>query len=162
MSQNVSGFACRILGLVLVSLHLGCASMGPQGCCSMAQHSIDPSLYDLDQIPDPTDSPIEWIASKSKKQSWVPEWKNPWSKKTSRTSYARNKPSNWDKFKRSNKQFWAKTAEVLDPYPDTVPASSNSSSSSSSSSGFSSWFKREEPKKIESVQDWLSQPRVGN
>lgn len=64
------------------------------------------------------------------------------------SSYSRNKASGWERFKKSSKQAWTRTLEVLDPYPDNPSPPPK-------------WLPQPEAKKPESVQDFLGQPRVG-
>ncbi|MCU0712110.1 MAG: hypothetical protein MUC43_08625 [Pirellula sp.] len=64
------------------------------------------------------------------------------------SSYSRNKTSTWERFKKSSKQAWSKTLDVLDPYPENPSPPPK-------------WMPQPEQKKPESVQDFLGQPRVG-
>lgn len=118
-------------------------------------------------------SPLYTSGKSSSSGSWMPDWKMPqwkmpswkapkmpWSKNQSRaSSYSRNNTSTWQKMSRSTKRWWAKTAEALDPYPE--PKSAPTYEDTPKKSTFASWFKKEEPKKIESVNDFLKQDMVG-
>ena len=99
--------------------------------------------------------------SGSEKSSWMPEWKMPampWSKpsKPTITSYKKKEETSWDKFSKGSKKFWAKTAEVLDPYPEPKPAGATDKKPSM----FSGWFKQDDGKKVETVNDFLGQQRI--
>jgi hypothetical protein len=151
--DKVARFLCFVVGVGAL-LTTGCASF--KKSTPLGQDKWDWNLFS-DSKPDPVESPL-YASSSKKKSSWLPSWKSPWPSKKTSSSYSRNNGTTWDRMKKSSKRFWAKTAEVLDPYPDPKP---ESSTPPKKASGFSSWFKREEPKKIETVQDWLDQPRVG-
>jgi hypothetical protein len=108
----------------------------------------------------PTSSPLYANKSSSKKSTWWPEWKTPtmpWSKKNSKVnSYAKKNSSLTKKMSQTTQRWWESTKAALDPYPDPKPIDSNAKSKTT----FSSWFKREEPKKVESVNDFLKQKMV--
>jgi hypothetical protein len=103
------------------------------------------------------------IASKSSKSSWLPSWKvpkMPWTKSEPKVSTYRPKnTSTWHRMSKTSKQWWNKTTEMLDPYPDPKPStySSVNSPSKKKSNWFSGMFQSKEPKKIETLPDWLRQ-----
>jgi hypothetical protein len=146
-------FFCFVIG-VGVLLTSGCTALKQSP--SVGKNKWDWNLFSADK-PNPADSPL-YASSANKKSSWLPSWKMPWSSKQPSSSYSRNNNSTWDRMKKSSKRFWAKTAEVLDPYPDPKPPTSEPKKDS----GFFSWFKRDEPKQVKTVGDFLSQPRVGS
>jgi hypothetical protein len=92
----------------------------------------------------------------------MPEWKAPkmpWSKPEKPNSYAKKNDTAWNRMSKTSKKWWEKTAEILDPYPDPKPEPP-SYAKPKKPSMFASWFKKEEPKKIESVNDFLKQERI--
>jgi hypothetical protein len=106
----------------------------------------------------------EKTASKSSASDWWPDWKMPkmpsmgWSRKPKPSSYSRSKATTWQKMSKTSKQWWAKTADILDPYPDPKPPVDESvSSTKKKKASFTSWFKKEEPKEYGSVSEWLKQ-----
>ena len=108
------------------------------------------------------DSSPLYSKSSSGNKSWLPEWKAPkmpWSSKDKPTSYAKKNDSAWKKMSKTSKQWWDKTADILDPYPEPKPATP-AYAKPKKPSMFASWFKKEEPKKIESVNDFLKQERI--
>ncbi|MEQ1826045.1 MAG: hypothetical protein ABL921_08865 [Pirellula sp.] len=63
------------------------------------------------------------------------------------------------KISKTSKRWWNNTLDALDPYPDPKPSKYSSMSESEKKKGnwFTGMFQREEPKKIETVSDWLKQ-----
>lgn len=107
-------------------------------------------------------SPLYSKASSSSKSSWWPSWKTPkmpWEKSGPQiSSYNRSKTSTWGKINRTTKTWWKNTAEFLDPYPDPkLPKYDPPASSTKKTNWFTGMFQKEEPKKVETVQDWLKQ-----
>ena len=78
-----------------------------------------------------------------------------------------NQPSTWTKMSRSTKNFFSRTYDVLTPWDTdaekarTQKSSRNSTKSSEQGKSlFSSWWSvEEEPKKPQTVSEWLKQPR---
>jgi hypothetical protein len=86
-------------------------------------------------------------------------------------------PSTWQKMKGGTKSFFTKTADALNPFDDNdkpqpiqvtgsnsfVSQVANGKSSEKKSGSFvpSWWSGDEKPKKAETVQDFLNQPRPG-
>jgi hypothetical protein len=110
------------------------------------------------------DSPIYNVAQTSSKSSWMPSWpkiSNPFSKKSGPkvSSYSKSKTSTFNRMSKASKQWWNKTAELLDPYPDPKPSTYESLSKPDSKKGnwFTGMFQSDEPKKIETLPDWLRQ-----
>jgi hypothetical protein len=100
--------------------------------------------------------------STSKKTSWIPSMsmpKMPWSSSGPKVnSYSKNKTSTMGKISKTSKRWWNNTMEALDPYPDPKPPKySSESSSEKKGNWFTGMFQRDEPKKIETVSDWLKQ-----
>jgi hypothetical protein len=89
---------------------------------------------------------------------------NPFSSTTPKRS---NQPSTWSKMSRNTKTFFSRTYDALTPWDTDAEkaraqkASRNSGKSNNQSkSPFSSlWSAEEEPKKPQTVSDWLKQPR---
>lgn len=119
-------------------------------------------------------SPLYISSTKSTSSgSWLPDWKMPqmkmpsmptmpWSKSKSKvSSYQKPKPSAWQRMSKTSKKWWNKTAEVLDPYPEPKTTPSYTESTKKKSSWFTGWFQKEEPRKIETVNDFLGQEMVG-
>lgn len=107
------------------------------------------------------DATVKFVSGSSN-SSWFPEWSMPWSKQTTKpavSSYKKKEDSAWDKFSKSSKQFWSKTAEVLDPFPDPKPTPP-SATSKAKPSVFSSWFKKGNDNDVNSVNDFLGQKRI--
>jgi hypothetical protein len=78
-----------------------------------------------------------------------------------------NQPSTWTKMSRNTKTFFSRTYDVLTPWDtDAEKARSPKSTRNASKSDnqgkslFSSWWSaEEEPKKPQTVSEWLKQPR---
>jgi hypothetical protein len=109
------------------------------------------------------DSSPLYSSNSSSKSSWWPNWKAPkmpkmpWDKSGPRvSSYSTAGTSTWNKMKQSTAAFGKKTWEVLDPYPDPKPQT-YSEPKPKKSNWFTGMFKKEEPKKIETLPDWLRQ-----
>jgi hypothetical protein len=100
--------------------------------------------------------------SGSKKSSWLPSLKMPKSPFSSSgpkvSSYSKSNTSTWSKMSRTSKQWWNKTTELLDPYPDPKPSRyQGPEASGKKGNWFTGMFQREDTKKIETVPDWLRQ-----
>ncbi len=107
-------------------------------------------------------SPLYSKSVSSSKSTWWPSWKAPkmpWSKSgPSVSSYNRSKTTTWGKINRTTKTWWKNTAEFLDPYPEPKPPRyEEPSSTSKKTNWFTGMFQKEEPQKVETVQDWLKQ-----
>lgn len=106
-------------------------------------------------------SPLYRNSSTSKsKSSWLPQWSWPKSGRNGPnvTTYSRSNTSTWSKMTKTSKQWWDKTTEMLDPYPDPKPSKYSSYPSDKKKDGwFDGWFKRDDSKKIETVPDFLRQ-----
>jgi hypothetical protein len=109
-------------------------------------------------------SPIYSKSSSSgSKSSWWPSWKAPkmpWTSSGPKvSSYNRSKTSTWGKINKTTKSWWKNTAEFLDPYPDPKPPKYEepSRSAAKKSNWFTGMFYKEEPKKVETLPEFLSQ-----
>lgn len=107
-------------------------------------------------------SPLYTKSSSSSKSSWLPSWKAPkmpWDSSGSKiSSYQRSKTSTWGKINRTTKTWWRNTSEFLDPYPEPRPPKyEEPSSSKKQSNWFTGMFTKDEPKKVETLPDWLKQ-----
>jgi hypothetical protein len=95
--------------------------------------------------------------SSETKSSWVPSMpklKNPFS---SKSSTAKKKPSAWSKMSKTTKNWWNKTTDLLDPFPDD-PAISTTEEEPSDG-WLAGWFKPKPKEKYEDANEWLRQSR---
>jgi hypothetical protein len=94
------------------------------------------------------------------KSSWMPSMPKMTMPFTSKSSTTKKKPSAYSKMSRATKNWWNKTTELLDPYPDEPTTSPSWSSQKESSDGWmAGWFKSKPKKEYEDANDWLRQPR---
>jgi hypothetical protein len=78
-----------------------------------------------------------------------------------------NQPSAWTKMSRNTKNFFSRTYDVLTPWDtdaekarDRKSTRNSSKSNNQEKSLFSSWWSaEEEPKRPQTVSEWLKQPR---
>ena len=108
----------------------------------------------------------------AEKGSWMPDWempkmkapnwmKSPFSKKK---TTAKKKPSALSKMSKTTKNWWKKTTELLDPYPDEDPIPRETSSfvekdtkpKGSWMSGL--WGSKKKEPEYETVNDFLGAP----
>ena len=98
-------------------------------------------------------------SSASKKSSFkMPSLIPSWGEKKSHSS----QPSTWSKMTDGTKDFFSKTADMLNPWdtPSSKKTHSSFNKKKEKKSLFASWFsQKEEPRKPRSVAEFLKQPR---
>ena len=106
--------------------------------------------------------PTRSSARPSNSSSWWGMPKLPGFSSTPTGRPGTKKPSMVSKMTRSTKSAMSKTYDVLTPWDNSKPRKPTTqmrNSNSESQGGFFGWFSPKEEPKIQTVNDWLNQPR---